>query len=161
MRGKRIRYAALAPTAVVGIASFTGTPWAQTPEAQGGTAERVAASSDEIVVTAKKRSENEDVSKQQVAVASQAQLAVASVTWITDLQTVFPTVTATSQAQNSKASGIRDMAPIANSVGMQAQTGIIVDDLPQAASSTLADGRGTRGRVRWPAGDTYQGWAHT
>ncbi|ANI78326.1 hypothetical protein EP837_01915 [Sphingobium sp. EP60837] len=71
----------------------------------------LAASSDEIVVTAKKRSENVRSVLKQVAVASQAQLAVACVTRITDLQTVFPTVTATSQAQNSKAPGIRRMAP--------------------------------------------------
>lgn len=95
------------------------------------------------------------------ALASQAQFTVASVTRITDLRTFFSTVMVTSQAQNSKAPGIRSMAPIANSVSVQAQTGIVVDDFPQAASSTLADRHETRGTVRWPAGETYQGWAHT
>jgi iron complex outermembrane receptor protein len=94
---------------------------------------------DEIVVTGQKRSENiQDVPK-QVSVASQQQLATAGVTRITDLQTIFPSVTATDQSQNSKNPGIRGIAPIANSIGVQSQTGIIVDDIPQSTFSTLAN----------------------
>src|SRR5262249_12458579 len=94
---------------------------------------------EEVIVTGQKRVENVQEVPKQVTVVNQAQLTTAGVTRITDLQNVFPSVTATDQGQNTKHPGIRGIAPIANSVGIQSQTGIIVDDIPQSTFSSLAN----------------------
>lgn len=120
------------------LAIATCTPaHAQDVPPAGQSAEDPAAAGD-IVVTAQKRTERVQDIPKTVAVASQEQLAAAGVTRLTDLQAVFPSVTATDQSQNPKNPGIRGIAPIANSVGVQSQVGIIVDDIPQATFSTLA-----------------------
>ena len=44
----------------------------------------------------------------------------------------LPTITANTQTQAPKPPSIRGVSPIANSVGVQAQTGITVDDIPRS-----------------------------
>jgi len=51
----------------------------------------------------------------------------------------LPTITANTQTQAPKPPSIRGVSPIANSVGVQAQTGITVDDIPRSTFSTLAN----------------------
>lgn len=97
-----------------------------------------AASVDEVVVTAQKRTENvQDVPK-SVAVAGQANLAAAGVSRINDLSAVFPSLSIANNAQAAKPPGIRGVVTFANAVSVQAQTGIIIDDIPQPTFSTLA-----------------------
>lgn len=92
-----------------------------------------------IVVTAQKRAENvQDVPK-SVAVADVATLEQAGVSKLTDLSNVFPSLTNVAQNQNAKPPGIRGIATFANATSVQPKTGIVVDDVPQPAFSTLAN----------------------
>ncbi len=133
---KRLNASGLLATTAIITCAVPVSVWAQ---AAAQTAPVEQPSAQDIVVTAQKRTENiQDVPK-TVAVISQGQLANAGVSRIDDLAVAFPTVTATDTGQNSKSPGIRGIAPIANSVGVQAQTGIVVDDIPQSTFSTLAN----------------------
>jgi iron complex outermembrane recepter protein len=93
----------------------------------------------EVVVTGQKRIENVQEVPKQVEVASQVQLTNAGVSRLVDLQTLFPSITPTSQSQNTQNPGIRGIAPISGQIGVTSQTGIVVDDFPQATFSTLAN----------------------
>jgi iron complex outermembrane receptor protein len=93
----------------------------------------------DIVVTAQKRSENvQDVPK-QVDVISSQQLASAGVTKLSEIQNISPALTGSDQSQNSRPPGIRGIVSVANSIGVQSQTGIILDDIPLPTYSTLAN----------------------
>lgn len=93
---------------------------------------------EEVVVTGQKREERVQEIPKQVVVVSQQQMDSAGVSRITDLQVVFPSLNAQPQNQSPRVPGIRGIAPIAFSVGVQGQTGIVVDDIPQSTYSTLA-----------------------
>jgi iron complex outermembrane recepter protein len=94
----------------------------------------------EIVVTGQKRAENIIDVPKQVAVASGDQLKTAGVNRLTELQNAFPTITTTTNTSGAspRPPGIRGIAPFTVSVGVQSQTGVVVDDVPQATFSTLA-----------------------
>lgn len=121
-------------------AAPTDTTPAQSPgEAQTAPIAQQDGASDEIVVTAQKRTENvQDVPK-QVDVVSNQQLAAAGVTKLSELQNISPALSASDQTQNSRPPGIRGIVSVANSIGVQSQTGIIVDDIPLPTYSTLAN----------------------
>jgi len=111
---------------------FLAAPPARAQEA--GTAQI-----EEVVVTAQKRSENvQDVPK-SVAVANTEALEKAGATRLVDLSSVFPSLTNVNQGQNAKPPGIRGIATFANAASVQPKTGIVVDDIPQPAFSTLAN----------------------
>lgn len=93
----------------------------------------------EIVVTAQKRSENVQKVPKQVEVLGASELAAAGVTKLIELQAVSPTLTGSDQSQNSRAPGVRGIVSVANSIGVQSQTGVIVDDIPLPTYSTLAN----------------------
>lgn len=99
------------------------------------TTEHVAAA--EIVVTAQKRVENvQDVPK-SVDVISVERLERAGVTRITDLNRVSPSISG-SPSPVTGTPAIRGISSFAFSIGLQGQTGIVVDDIPQPAFSSLA-----------------------
>ncbi|WP_068082751.1 TonB-dependent receptor [Novosphingobium rosa] len=93
----------------------------------------------DIVVTAQKRSENVQKVPKLIEVLSGKEIASAGVTKLVDLQNISPTLTGSDQTQNSRPPGVRGIVSVANSVGVQAQTGIVVDDVPLPTYSTLAN----------------------
>ena len=107
---------------------------------------------DEIIVTAQKRQENAQDVPKSVSVASQVQLQKAGVNRLAELSQIAVSITDTNQSQNSRAPGIRGISSVANSIGVQSQTGIIVDDIPQSTFSTLANELGDVERVEVFAG---------
>lgn len=103
---------------------------AQTPAA-------VDDSSMDIVVTAQKRSENvQDVPK-TVEVLSSKSLLDAGINNVQDLARLSPSIQGASAAGSPPA--IRGISSFAFSIGVQAQTGVVLDDIPQPNFSTLAD----------------------
>src|SRR6218665_456778 len=89
----------------------------------------------EIVVTAQKRAENvQDVPK-QVEVISPERLKQSGVYSIRDLGRVSPSVQGIG---SGNAPAIRGISSFAFSIGVQAQTGIVLDDVPQPTYSNLA-----------------------
>lgn len=120
------------------LLATTSLGLATAAQAQTG-APAAADTIEEVVVTAQKRTENvQDVPK-SVAVANVETLQKAGVTKLTDLSNVFPSLTNVSQTQNAKPPGIRGIATFANAASVQPKTGIVVDDIPQPAFSTLAN----------------------
>lgn len=117
-------------------------PWAlaaQSASAQSAKTEKpTEAQTADIVVTGQKRSENAQGVPKQVTIASQVQLTTAGVNRLVDLFGVFPAITPTSVGQNPLNPGIRGIAPVSGQIGVPSQTGIVVDDFPQATFSTLS-----------------------
>lgn len=92
----------------------------------------------QIVVTAQKRAENvQDVPK-VVEVVSTAKLAEAGVTNLQDLSRVSVAIQGTS-ATPFGPPAIRGISSFALSIGVQTQTGIVLDDIPLPSFSTLAN----------------------
>lgn len=94
-------------------------------------------SAPEIVVTAQKRSENVQDIPKSVEVLSSQTLIDAGINNVQDLARLSPSIQGTSQAGSPPA--IRGIASFASSIGVQAQTGVVLDDIPQPNFSTLAD----------------------
>lgn len=91
----------------------------------------------EVVVTAQKRVERvQDVPK-QVQVVAVEQLQTAGVTQLRELGNISPSISGTSNTTGVPA--IRGVSSFAFSLGVQAQTGIVIDDIPQPTFSTLAN----------------------
>jgi len=124
----------LGATALTSIMT-SGTVWAQqAQQAQAVADEEVG----EIVVTAQKRTENvQDVPK-SVDVVSTERLAESGVTRITDLSAVAPSVSG-SNTPFTGTPAIRGISSFSFSVGLQGQTGVVVDDVPQSPFSNLAN----------------------
>lgn len=121
---------------IMGVSAFVIL--AGTAPALAQTAPAANDAVDAVVVTAQKRTENvQDVPK-SVAVAGQANLVAAGVSRINDLAAVFPSLSIANNAQAAKPPGIRGVVTFANAVSVQAQTGIIIDDIPQPTFSTLS-----------------------
>lgn len=111
------------------LALLPSSAWAQSDN---------AASPPEIVVTAQKRAENvQDVPK-VVEVVSTAKLAQAGVTNLQDLSRVSVAIQGTS-ATPFGPPAIRGISSFALSIGVQTQTGIVLDDIPLPSFSTLAN----------------------
>lgn len=92
----------------------------------------------DIVVTAQKRTENvQDVPK-SVDVVSVERLAESGVTRITDLSAVAPSVSG-SNTPFTGTPAIRGISSFSFSVGLQGQTGVVIDDVPQSPFSNLAN----------------------
>lgn len=92
----------------------------------------------DIIVTAQKRVENVQDIPKAVDVVSQAQLTQAGVTNLQDLGRVSPSIQGVSAAPFSPPA-IRGISSFALSIGVQTQTGIVLDDIPQPSFSTLAN----------------------
>lgn len=99
-------------------------------------AENSVASGD-IVVTAQKRAERvQDVPK-QVQVVVTEDLQSAGVTQLRELGNISPSVSGSSNLNGTPA--IRGVSSFAFSIGVQAQTGIVIDDVPQPTFSSVAN----------------------
>ncbi|MGB1159328.1 MAG: TonB-dependent receptor [Porticoccaceae bacterium] len=147
----KIKCTAVGP---MGLFLLIGTAYPLLSNAQQSPTGDEALGVEEIIVTGQKRSENiQDIPK-QVAVASNSDLKSAGVDRLTDLQKVFPTITMQQNGPglSPRPPGIRGIAPFSFSVGVQSQTGIVVDDVPQGTFSTLAFELGDVERVEVFAG---------
>jgi iron complex outermembrane receptor protein len=92
----------------------------------------------DIVVTAQKRAENvQDVPK-SVSVVNQAELLQAGVSNIQDLSRVAVSIQGLA-ASPFAPPAIRGISSFALSIGVQTQTGVVLDDIPQPSFSTLAN----------------------
>jgi iron complex outermembrane receptor protein len=101
----------------------------------GGTGS--AATLEEVVVTAQKRTESAQEIPKTVEVLNQSALTRAGVTNLQDLNLISPSIQGAATAGSPPA--IRGVSSFAFSIGVQAQTGVVLDDVPQPNFSTLAD----------------------
>jgi len=95
-----------------------------------------AATLDAVVVTANKRVENVQEVPKSVLVVTPEALAKSGVTTIRELGNVIPSITAASD-ERVEAPTIRGVSSFATSIGVQTQTGVVIDDVPQASFSSL------------------------
>jgi len=94
-----------------------------------------AATLDAIIVTANKRVENvQEVPKQVMVVTPQA-LSRAGVTTIGELANAIPSIAGVSEERAAPA--IRGISSFSISISAQSQTGVVIDDVPQASFSSL------------------------
>ena len=93
---------------------------------------------EEIVVTAQKQKENIQSVPKTVEVFNQKALSDAGVSNIEDLTLVSPSIQGASSTL-FQAPAIRGISSFALSIGVQTQTGIVLDDIPQPSFSTLAN----------------------
>jgi iron complex outermembrane receptor protein len=91
----------------------------------------------EVVVTAQKRAESAQEIPKTVEVLNQNALARAGVTNLQDLNLISPSIQGV--VNSGSAPAIRGISSFAFSIGVQAQTGVVLDDVPQPNFSTLAD----------------------
>ncbi|HWU02958.1 MAG TPA: TonB-dependent receptor, partial [Novosphingobium sp.] len=132
--GQQGRKWLLCGTALVAMATLGSAARAQEASNSAKSDSAVA----EIVVTAQKRAENvQDVPK-VVEVVSTAKLAEAGVTNLQDLSRVSVAIQGIS-ATPFGPPAIRGISSFALSIGVQTQTGIVLDDIPLPSFSTLAN----------------------
>lgn len=115
----------LSATGFISVALLASGAHAQAP-AQG------AASLDEVVVTAQKRTESAQDIPKSVQVVSKAQLADNNITDINDLRKLVPAISGAGLS-------IRGVASNASTIGGQGKVGITLDDVPQPSRATLAN----------------------
>jgi len=134
---------ALPPAILCGALAFTVQPTTaqvQQPavgQPTGQATVDAAGGLEEIVVTAQKRTETAQNVPKTVEVLNQSALARAGVTNLQDLNLVSASIQGTLNSGSPPA--IRGISSFAYSIGVQAQTGIVLDDVPQPNFSTLAD----------------------
>jgi len=93
---------------------------------------------DAIMVTANKRVENIQEVPKQVMVVTPEALARSGVTTIAELGNAIPSIGgAVPSEQRASAPPIRGISSFSISIGVQTQTGIVIDDVPQASYSSL------------------------
>ena len=122
--------------AVCGTALHSGGACAQ-QSSEGGTDKL-----EEIVVTAEKRSEVVQDIPKTVEVVSQDKLAQAGVTQLQDLNKIAPSILGLPTPGQFPSVGappaIRGISTFSYTIGVQAQTGIVLDDVPLPTFSTIA-----------------------
>lgn len=105
--------------------------------AEDAVSAETANNSGDIVVTAQKRTERvQDVPK-QVQVVATKDLLGAGVTQLRELGNISPSISGSANTNGTPA--IRGVSSFATSLGVQAQTGIVIDDIPQPTFATLAN----------------------
>jgi len=107
---------------------------AQTPNTETQT--NAPATLDAVVVTANKRVENVQEVPKSVMVVTPETLSKSGVTTIRELGNLIPSLS-TSSRERIAAPPIRGISSFSISIGVQTQTGIIIDDVPQASFSSL------------------------
>jgi len=108
--------------------------------AQGPTEAADAATLDAVIVTANKRAENVQEVPKSIAVLAPEALSKAGINNILDLGNAIPSITGTAPPSALyTAPPIRGVTSFSYSIGVQAQTGIVVDDIPQHTFSTLSN----------------------
>jgi len=122
--------------AVCGAAMHSGGACAQ--ESSGGGSDKL----EEIVVTAEKRSEVVQDIPKTVEVVNQDKLSEAGVTQLNDLNKIAPSILGLPTPGQFPSVGappaIRGISTFAYTIGVQAQTGIVLDDVPLPTFSTIA-----------------------
>jgi len=91
---------------------------------------------DAVVVTANKRVENVQEVPKSILVVTPEALSRSGVTTIRELGNIIPSINP-SASERRAVPPIRGIASFAGSIGVQSQTGIIIDDVPQAKFSSL------------------------
>jgi len=120
--------------ALAGALAITLAPAA----AQVQTPPDTPATLDAVIVTANKRVENVQEVPKQVMVVTPEALARSGVTSIRELGSVVPSISGTpSEDERSPAPPIRGISSFSISIGVQSQTGVVVDDVPQPSFSSL------------------------
>jgi len=104
--------------------------------AQGGMGE-TATTLDAVVVTANKRVENVQEVPKSVLVVTPETLSKSGVTTIRELGNVIPSISGALPPGRSAAPPIRGISSFSLSIGVPSQTGIVIDDVPQASYSSL------------------------
>jgi len=93
---------------------------------------------DAILVTANKRVENLQEVPKQIMVVTPEALTRSGVTTLRELGNAIPSISGTASGdERSPAPPIRGIASFAYSIGVQSQTGVVVDDVPQPSFSSL------------------------
>jgi len=107
--------------------------------AQEVVADRVidaATTLDAVIVTANKRVENVQEVPKSVLVVSPETLSKSGVTTISELGNLIPSIGGMVDPRSSTPP-LRGISSFGTSVGVQAQTGVVIDDVPQASYSSL------------------------
>lgn len=125
-------HARTASTLALIIGAVPATAYAQAVASDSSTS-----SVQDIVVTAQKRVENVQEIPKAVDVVNQAQLVQAGVSSLQDLNRVSVSIQGTTAAPFAPPA-IRGISSFALSIGVQTQTGVVLDDIPQPSFSTLA-----------------------
>jgi len=107
-------------------------------ESTGTVNAEAAATLDTITVTANKRVENVQEVPKSVMVVTAETLSKAGVVTIRELGNISPSIAgATSERPGFGMPPIRGISSFSYSIGVQSQTGIVVDDVPQSSLSSL------------------------
>jgi len=115
----------------------TAATWAQAQNPQD-TQRDIPATLDAVIVTANKRVEHVQEVPKQIMVVTPDALARSGVTTIRELGNAIPSISgASSGDERTPAPPIRGIASFAYSIGVQSQTGVVVDDVPQPSFSSL------------------------
>jgi len=111
--------------------------WAQAQNPQD-TPRDIPATLDAVIVTANKRVENVQEVPKQIMVVTPEALTRSGVTTMRELGNAIPSISgASSGDERTPAPPIRGVASFAYSIGVQSQTGVVVDDVPQPSFSSL------------------------
>jgi len=126
---RHVRRAAISGLALAVLPAALMQALAQAPDGD-------AATLDAIVVTANKRVENvQEVPKQVLVVSSEA-LGKSGVTTISELGNIIPSIGGMVDPRSSTPP-LRGISSFGTTVGVQSQTGVVIDDVPQPAYSSL------------------------
>jgi len=118
---------------VIGVCMLAVVPL---PQVLAQTPADTAITLDAIVVTANKRVENVQEVPKSVLVVTPEALSRSGVTTIRELGNVIPSINP-SGSERRAVPPIRGIASFAGSIGVQSQTGVVIDDIPQPKFSSL------------------------
>jgi len=106
--------------------------------AQTSAVESTPTTLDAVVVTANKRVENVQEVPKSILVVTPEALSKTGVTTARELGNVIPSITASPSERSGEGTpSIRGISSFSFSIGVQTQTGIVIDDVPQASFSAL------------------------
>jgi len=132
--GTRKRHAIAQALALVILETALSPALAQ----DAGESIEAASTLDTIVVTANKRVENVQEVPKSVMVVTAETLSKAGVVTIRELGNISPSIAgATSERPGFGTPPIRGISSFSYSIGVQSQTGIVIDDVPQSSFSSL------------------------
>jgi len=106
------------------------------PQALAQTPIETATTLDTVVVTANKRVENVQEVPKSVLVVTPEALSRYGATTIRELSNLIPSMTATT-SERRLVPPIRGISSFSISIGVQSQTGVVIDDVPQPTYSSL------------------------
>jgi len=125
------RLAAITGMGILGLALTPLVP-AQTPDTAG----EIPATLDAVMVTTNKRVENVQEIPKQVMVVSAGLLGKSGITTISELGNLIPAIGGMIDPRSSTPP-LRGISSFGTTIGVQSQTGVVIDDVPQPAYSSL------------------------